>query len=300
VTPGTITEVVLDQMAETPDPRFRTIMAALVRHMHDFAREVSLTPEEWLEAVKFLTAVGQTCTPIRQEFILLSDVLGLSALVNVMHDARAVDSPTPASNLGPFYRTDSPALPAGASISGHAEPDLLIHGRVADAEGRAIPGAKVEIWQPDATGSYDLQRGDGSEMDLRGAFLTDAEGLYHVRTVTPLGYMIPMDGPVGDLIRAQARHGYRPGHIHFLVSAEGFREVVTAIYFSDDAHIDSDTVFGVSDPLIVTPRQDDAAAPIPGLPSIRFDFRLSRADDAGSGRVGADPSQILPRAPREG
>ncbi|HLY57663.1 MAG TPA: dioxygenase [Stellaceae bacterium] len=293
--PDTITEIVLDQMSQTPDERFRTVMGALVRHLHDFAREVSLTPEEWLEGIKFLTAVGQTCTPIRQEFILLSDVLGVSALVNVMHDARAVDSPTEASNLGPFYRVDAPDLPSGASISGRCEPNLVVFGQVADAAGRAVPGAKVEIWQPDAAGSYDLQIADGSEMNLRGCLRADGEGRYWVRTVAPIGYMVPMDGPVGDLIRGQARHGYRPAHIHFLVSAEGYREVVTAIYLSHDPHIESDTVFGVSDPLVVTPRESDPASPVQGLPSIRFDFRLSRADGAGSGRVGADPSQILPR-----
>jgi hydroxyquinol 1,2-dioxygenase len=294
----TITDAALEQMSGTPNERLKEIMAALVKHLHAFAREVDLTPEEWLESIKFLTAVGQKCTEFRQEFILLSDTLGMSALVNAMHDRRGLEDATKSSLLGPFYRGDSPTLPLGASIVGQGkQPNTAIYGRVEDADGRSIPNASVEIWQPDDEGWYDLQKLDPSEMNLRGRFYTDAEGRFYLRTIAPTGYMIPMDGPVGDMIRAQQRHGYRPAHIHFVVGAPGYREVVTALYLTGDPHLDSDTVFGASESLVVDVNGDDPTSPYPDLQSIRFDFRLaSLTGESVSGRVGGDPSQILQKA----
>jgi len=294
----TITDAALEQMASTQDPRLKEIMAGLVKHLHAFAREVDLKPEEWLEGIKFLTAVGQKCTEFRQEFILLSDTLGLSALVNALHDNRAMDAVTKSSLLGPFYRQDSPTLPLGANIATKGKgAETVIYGRVVDSNGKGIPNASVEIWQPDDEGWYDLQLQDPSQMDLRGRFYTDAGGRYYLRTIAPTGYMIPMDGPVGDMIRAQGRHGYRPAHIHFLIGAPGYREVVTALYLSGDPHIDSDTVFGVTESLVVNSKQNDAASPIPNLPSIQYDFQLAAlAGEGESGRVGADPSQIVKKA----
>ena len=294
LTVETVTDAVLAQMATTKDARLREIMASLVRHMHDFARDVRLTPDEWLTAIGFLTRVGQACTPARQEFILLSDVLGLSALVNLLHDAEAPELGTTSSLLGPFYRDDAPEVPLGGSIVADAKgKELLLHGRVTDADGRGVPGALVQIWQTNSEGWYDLQVEGGAAMDMRGNVRCDAEGRYHVRTVRPIGYSIPLDGPVGELVRRQDRHGCRPAHIHFLIGAPGFRELVTALYLGDDPHVDSDTVFGVSGALVVAPAVDDPAAPIRGLPSIRYDFRLAREAGAGSNRVGADPKQIL-------
>jgi protocatechuate 3,4-dioxygenase beta subunit len=290
----TITDTAIEQMAATPNERLKTIMSVLVRHLHAFAREVDLTPEEWLEGIKFLTAVGQTCTPYRQEFILLSDTLGLSSLVNSLHDKRAIEKGTKSSLLGPFYRKDSPQRKLGESITTHPTvPEICIYGQVTDAAGRGIPNASVEIWQTDEEGVYDLQRNDPSVMDLRGHYQADSEGRYWLRTVPPLGYLIPMDGPVGDMIRAQKRHGYRPAHIHFLVGAPGYREVVTALYLKGDDHIDSDTVFGVTDSLVTSAIPNDPNSPFPNLSSIHFNFNLAAAKEALSGRVGADPSQIL-------
>ncbi|MBV8730050.1 MAG: hydroxyquinol 1,2-dioxygenase [Acidobacteriia bacterium] len=293
-----ITNAALEQMSGTPNPRLKEIMASLVKHLHAFAREVDLTPEEWLEGIKFLTAIGQKCTEFRQEFILLSDTLGMSALVNAMHDRRALEDSTKSSLLGPFYRGDSPTMPLGASIVGKGkQPNTVIYGRVEDATGRGIPNGSVEIWQPDEEGWYDLQKNDPSEMDLRGRFFTDADGRFYLRTIAPTGYMIPMDGPVGDMIRAQNRHGYRPAHIHFVVSAPGYREVVTALYLTGDPHLDSDTVFGASESLVVSVNQNDPKSPYPDLQSIQFDFQLAAlTGDRVSGRVGADPSQILEKA----
>ncbi len=291
----TVTEAVLQQMADTPDPRLREIMAAAVKHLHAFAREVSLKPEEWLYGIKFLTEVGQACTPFRQEFILLSDTLGLSRMVNILHDGRAETVGTETSLLGPFYRNDSPTLPLGGCIA--REPggeEIGLFGTVRDEAGAPVPDAVVEVWQTDPDGAYDLQALDPSRMDWRAQFRTDAQGRYWFRATPPLGYSIPLDGPVGRMITAQQRHGCRPAHTHFLIGAPGFRELVTAIYYGDDQYIDTDTVFGVSQSLIVDPAVDVPGSPFPGLRSIRFNFTLARAvaGDENS-RVGADPSSLV-------
>ena len=292
---NTITDATIDQMATTPNPRLKQIMESLVKHLHNWGREIDITPEEWLEGIKFLTAVGHKSDQYRQEFILLSDTLGFSSLVNTLYDRRANEKGTQTSLLGPFYRQDSPKMELGASIVTKPSKgmEVVIYGRVLDAAGKGIPNASVEIWQPDETGNYDLQLHDPSEMDLRGHFHCNAEGKYWMRTVAPLGYMIPMDGPVGDMIRAQKRHGFRPAHIHFLIGAPGYRELATALYLSGDEHIDSDTVFGSAGSLVVDVNHKDSNSPIPNLPAIHFDFQIVRAAAAESGRVGADPSQIV-------
>ena len=291
-----ITDAAIAQMGKTPDPRLREIMEAAIRHVHDFAREVNLKPDEWLAGIGFLTAVGQMCTPYRQEFILLSDVLGLSRLVDVMHDGSGREhSGTESSLLGPFFRESAPVVPLGGSIARiPGAPEVTIYGRVLDTAGEPVPHAWIDAWQTDAEGLYDLQANDPTVMDMRGRVQCDSQGGFHFRTVRPLGYSIPMDGPVGALVRRQERHGMRPAHIHLMVQAPGFRELVTALYLADDANIDSDTVFGVSTSLVVAVREDLADSPTPGMPSIRHDFALSRATGQGGGRVGADPSSLLP------
>jgi hydroxyquinol 1,2-dioxygenase len=290
---STVTQTAIEQMAGTPDPRLREVMESLVRHLHGFAREVRLTPDEWLKAIGFLTRVGQACSPTRQEFILLSDVLGLSALVHLMHDEAAAEAGTQSSLLGPFYRQDAPEIPLGGSLARQATgPELLLYGRVSDNAGRPVPHALVQLWQTDAEGHYDLQARDAA-IDMRGNVRCDEQGRFQVRTLVPLGYSIPMDGPVGALVRQQGRHGCRPAHIHVLIGAPGYRELVTALYFGDDPHIDSDTVFGVSKALVVRPRADDPEAPIQGIPAVRYDFRLGHAHGEDSGRVGADPKQVM-------
>jgi hydroxyquinol 1,2-dioxygenase len=296
LTPDTITDAVLDQMATTPDPRMREVMASAVKHLHAFAREVNLTPAEWIKGIAFMTAVGKICTPARQEFILLSDTLGLSALVNGLHDSTAMEEGTHTSLLGPFYREASPTLAAGSQIAKTVKPgsELVLYGRVTDVNGKPVAKATVSIWQTGANGLYDIQE-TAASIDYRGVFATDADGTYLVRTVKPIGYSIPMDGPVGDMVRAQKRHGMRPAHIHFLVGAPGYRELVTALYLRDDPHLADDVVFGSSDDLAVDIKPNDPACPIKGLPTIRFDMRLSRETEADKtgGRVGADPSAIL-------
>ena len=299
LTPETITDAVLEQMATTSDPRLKEIMAAAVKHLHNFAREVNLTPGEWIKGIEFMTLVGKMCTPARQEFILLSDTLGLSALVNGLHDKTALEEGTHTSLLGPFYREASPRLSAGSQIARHVKPgsECVLYGRVTDIKDKPLAAATVSVWQTCADGLYDIQE-NPTATDYRGVFTTDAEGLYVVRTVKPRGYSIPMDGPVGNMVKAQARHGMRPAHIHFLVGSPGYRELVTALYLRDDPHLADDVVFGSSDDLAVDIVPDDPQSPIKGVPSIRFDLRLSREGEADrtSGRVGSDPKAILKEA----
>jgi hydroxyquinol 1,2-dioxygenase len=293
---NTVTDAALAQMADTSDPRLKQIMDAAVRHLHAFVRDVELTPAEWLTGIQFLTAIGQACTPIRQEFILLSDVLGVSAVVNALHDRKARELGSQSSLLGPFYREGAPDLQLGDCIVQHPSVEsIVIYGRITDNAGNPLPNSLLQVWQTNEHGLYDLQVTQGEAMDMRANFRTDAQGRYYFRTVRPLGYSIPMDGPVGDLVQRQNRHGFRPSHIHFLIGAPGYRELVTALYFSDDAHIDSDTVFGVSGSLVVNAK-DDPDSPIQGLRAVRYDFRLARAAADDTGRVGADPSRLMPAA----
>jgi len=292
----TVTDEALAQMAGTENPRLKEIADAAVRHLHAFAREVNLTPEEWLQGIAFLTSVGQACTPIRQEFILLSDILGLSAVVNALHDKKAKELGTQSSLLGPFFREGAPELPLGGQIvRDPTAEEIVIYGRITNNDGTPLPGALIQVWQTSERGGYDLQERGPDEMDMRGNFRAAEDGTYHFRTVRPLGYSIPMDGPIGMLVRKQKRHGMRPSHLHCLIGADGHRELVTALYFGDDPYIGSDTVFGVSQSLVVDIK-DDPNSPIPGLRAVRYDFRLAKAAPGESGRVGADPTKMAKAA----
>ena len=293
-TPQNITEAVIEQMATTPDPRMKEIMAAAVRHLHDFAREVNLTPAEWIKGIEFMTKVGQMCSPARQEFILLSDTLGLSALVNIMHDKTKMEEATSASLLGPFFRENTPTFQPGAQIAkAPGDKEVVLYGRVTNAQGAPLANAMVTVWQTAADGRYDIQNGI-EETDCRGIFRTDQNGNYLIRTVRPLGYFIPLDGPVGQMVMSQKRHGMRPAHIHFLIAAPGYRELVTALYLAGDEHLEDDVVFGASGDLVAEVKDNDPACPIKGLPSIHFDFALARESEADrrAGRVGADPAAV--------
>jgi protocatechuate 3,4-dioxygenase beta subunit len=294
-TPENITDAVIEQMSTTPDPRMKEVMEAAVRHLHAFAREVNLTPAEWIQGIEFMTKVGQMCTPARQEFILLSDTVGLSALVNIMHDKTKMEEATGASLLGPFFRENTPRFESGAQIAriDKGGEEVVLYGRITNARGEPLPGAQVTVWQTAADGRYDIQNSI-EEIDCRGIFNADANGNYVIRTVRPLGYFIPLDGPVGKMVMAQKRHGKRPAHIHFLISAPGYRELVTALYLAGDEHLEDDVVFGASGDLVVEVKNNDPNAPAKGVPSIHFDFSLAResAADRAAGRVGADPGAV--------
>lgn len=296
-TPAQLTAEVLKRHAGTPDPRLKSVMAKLIKHLHAFVQETKLTPAEWFAAIDFLTRTGQMSDDKRQEFILLSDTVGLSALVNLMHDKTALEIATDTSLLGPFFRENPPRYPPGGQICKDiSKGELAIYGRVMDAKGNPLAGAEVGIWQTASDGLYDIQSMPNGEMDARGVFTTDAGGNYLLRTVMPLDYSIPMDGPVGAMVRMQKRHGMRPAHLHFLISAPGQRELVTALYMSDSNYLATDTVFGSSSvDLVADPITNDPNCPLKGIPAVRYDFKLSRMSEADmkGGRVGSDPGAIL-------
>jgi hydroxyquinol 1,2-dioxygenase len=284
-----ITDTVLETFASCADPRFKQIIGTVVRHLHAAARELKLSPEEWLAAIQFLTDVGHKCTPTRQEFILLSDTLGVSALVNILNSHPA-DATVP-SLLGPFFRDNAPELPLGANIAPHDKGEVVVMaGRVHDARGKPVANALLDVWQAGSDGLYDIQTDKPELMDLRARFRTDKDGRYNFRTALPIGYGVPMDGPVGAMLTKGSRHGRRPAHIHFLLAAPGYQELATALYIAGDPHIESDAVFGVSGALIVAPQP---AKDGQTQRAITYDFVMAPGARDGSSRVGADPAAIL-------
>jgi catechol 1,2-dioxygenase len=271
VTESTATDAVVSKLEGCANPRLKQVMASFVRHLHAFVRDVEPTEAEWMAAIKFLTATGQMCDDTRQEFILLSDTLGVSTLVELINNRKSPGA-TETSVLGPFYVEGAPDLPAGASIlKDGSDADLLVHGRVHDAAGAPIVGAVLDVWQTAPNGFYDVQDPTQPAMNLRGKFATDSDGMFELRTIMPTPYPIPHDGPVGALLTATGRHPWRPAHLHFIVSAPGYRTLTTALYFEDDPYVDSDAVFGVKDALVVRPVPHD------GGESVRYDFGLERA-----------------------
>jgi protocatechuate 3,4-dioxygenase beta subunit len=277
-------EVVNASFAGTRDPRLREVMRSLVRHLHDFVKDVELTEDEWNAAIAYLTETGHKCDDRRQEFVLLSDVLGVSMLVEtVNHRARGVA--TESTVLGPFHVVESPPRPLGANIAltGEGEP-CLVTGRVTGPDGEPVGGATVDVWQADAEGFYDVQRpGTVPPTNLRGLFTTEPDGAFWFRTIMPRHYPIPDDGPVGALLAATGRHPYRPAHIHFLVQADGYAPVTTHVFAADSPYLDSDAVFGVKPSLVrdFAVVEDPERAASLGLPdrfrSVDFEVVLLRA-----------------------
>jgi hydroxyquinol 1,2-dioxygenase len=245
---GQLTGEVLRAYAATPDPRLRELLAALIRHLHAFAAETGLTHREWLAGLEFLTAVGQMCDDQRQEFVLLSDVLGLSAVVDHVNAAPGATEPTV---LGPFYRPGAPHRAAGEHIGRPQDgPPVLIRGRVTATTGAPVEGATLDVWQCSANGLYDTQDPQQPPFNLRGVFTTGADGGYEFRTARPVSYPIPVDGPVGELVRAAGRSHWRASHVHAIVSAAGYEPVTTHIFDAENSYLRSDAVFGVRDSLI--------------------------------------------------
>ena len=259
LTEENVTDAVTMSLEKTSDPRLRQVMGSLVKHLHGFFREVEPTEAEWMQGIQFLTRVGQMCDDERQEFILLSDVLGVSILMDAMNN-RVSAGATVSTVLGPFHRDGAPFMDNGASISGQTAGEaVLVKGRVTDPSGQPIAGAALDVWQTAPNGLYDVQDPEQPPFNLRGRFRTDADGRYYFRTVKPVSYPIPADGPVGQMLEALGRHPYRPAHIHFIVTAEGYRNVVTQLFTEGDSYLDSDAVFGVKGPLVVEYRPGDAA-----------------------------------------
>jgi hydroxyquinol 1,2-dioxygenase len=247
-----LTAAVVRSFEETPDPRVKFLMEELVKSLHGFVRKTDLTFDEWGYAIDFLTRVGQKCTPSRQEFILLSDVLGVSMLVDaVNHPSR--EGATETTVLGPFYVGVHKSMPHGADISPSLTGErMFVQSRVTDLKGKPLAGAAVDVWHADDDGYYDTQRPayETEGPSMRARFITDADGRFFFRTILPCSYPIPTDGPVGEMILQVRRHPNRPAHIHFLVDAPGYEPLVTHVFIEGDKYLDTDVVFGVKDELV--------------------------------------------------
>jgi catechol 1,2-dioxygenase len=244
-------QVVTSRIAPTTDPRLAQIMEAITRHLHAAVKEIEPTQDEWMAAIQFLTKTGQTCDDWRQEFILLSDVMGVSMLVDAINN-RKPSGASESTVLGPFHIPDVPELPMGANIclDGKGDP-MLIKGRIVGTDGAPIAGAKIDVWQTNDDGFYDVQqKGIQPDFNLRGVFRTGADGTYHFWGAKPRFYPIPDDGPVGQLLATLGRHPYRPAHLHYILEAEGFETLITHIFDPDDKYIHSDAVFGVKESLL--------------------------------------------------
>jgi hydroxyquinol 1,2-dioxygenase len=282
VTEENITDLAVQRWQTAHDPRTAEIMAALVRHLHDFAREVRLTEAEWMAAIQWLTRTGQISNEKREEFILASDVLGLSMLV-VQMNHRFDDAATPATVLGPFHIEGSPELDFGEDMSqGLPGTPLVLTGVVRDLDGHPVPGAVLDVWQADNEGLYESQHADVDEARLRAKYTTREDGSYSIRTVAPLGYTIPMDGPVGDLISKTDISHFRPAHVHFLLNVPGYEPLITHLFEEGADYLDSDVVFGVKEQLVVRyDKREPGPAPDGGTFDepwfeARYDFVLQK------------------------
>jgi hydroxyquinol 1,2-dioxygenase len=279
---GNITDAVTGAGAGCEDPRLRPTLEALVRHLHAFVREVEPTEEEWTRAIDFLTRTGQICSDTRQEYILLSDVLGVTMLVDAINH-RARSGVTDSSVLGPFYVEGPPETTLGSGIDWNVEGEpFYVEGRIMSEDGSPLAGVTVDVWQSDSEGFYDVQN-EIEGASLRARLRTGEDGRYAFWTITPSPYPIPTDGPVGQLLERMGRHPYRPAHVHFMLSADGFERLVTQIFAEGDPYIDSDAVFGVKDTL-VRPYAEQAPGTAPDGTVVDrpwrhlvYDFGLRRA-----------------------
>jgi hydroxyquinol 1,2-dioxygenase len=245
-----ITDAVLASFANTPDPRLKEIISSLIKHLHNFARDVKLTEEEWFKGIQYLTETGHKCTGTRQEFILLSDVLGLSMLTIAMNQDKPAGC-TEATVFGPFFLEEAPRFELGADVSNGAKgAPCWVEGRILGLGGEPIPNATINVWQADDDGLYDVQYEDLGHSQARGILKSDAEGRYYFKTIVAEPYPIPTDGPVGVLLNATKRHPWRPAHLHFMVEAPGYQRLITHVFRDKDGYLDSDAVFGVRQSLI--------------------------------------------------
>jgi hydroxyquinol 1,2-dioxygenase len=275
----TITRAAIGRLAHAKDARFRRVMTSLIRHLHDFARDVDLTEEEWMAAIGFLTDTGKMCTGKRQEFILLSDTLGVSMLTVMLAQARGGKGATEATVQGPFFWEGAPEMALGSDIAnGVVGEPAYYSGRVLDAKGKPLGGAVIDVWSVDAGGLYDMQTGE--TMRARAKLRTDRDGRYSFWSVRPADYPVPTDGPVGRMLRAMGRHAMRPAHMHFMVRAEGHRPLITHVFDSRSKYLDSDAVFGVRDSLVTDFRRHkpgnapDGKALDRPFYTVEFDVRL--------------------------
>lgn len=250
VTTDNISDAFMAYMSKDTDPRLREILESLVKHLHAFAKDVNLTHAEWNQGMQFLERTGEICDHERHEFVLLSDLLGLSSLVDMMHNR---PEGTSSSVLGPFHITGSPDLAIGADMRRHYDaPVLLVEGVIKNTDGAPIPGATLDIWQTAPNGLYSSQDAEQDTYSFHGLQTVGADGRYAFTSVKPVEYEVPTDGPGGELLRATGRHAWRPSHLHFIVEAEGYKPLVTEVFPEDDPYLDQDAVFGVREDIIMS------------------------------------------------
>jgi hydroxyquinol 1,2-dioxygenase len=303
-----LTDAVIARLSDDTDPRFRQVMESLIRHTHDFIRDVELTEGEWFEAIRFLTATGQKSDDKRQEFILLSDVLGVSMLVDAINHRREAGA-TESTVLGPFFVHGAPLLDNGDDMAaGWTGDPTFVSGRVLSTSGEPIGGATIDLWQSNSEGWYDVQLADTGGKQLRGTLKSDSDGRYWFRTILPTSYPVPTDGPVGQVLSRMGRHAMRPAHLHFMIAAPGFETTVTHLFVKGDKYLESDTVFGVKDSLVVDFKRSDSATEARALGltapffTASYDFTLLPTGDGqthqGPRRYAASTGGPLPPCTR--
>jgi len=287
-----VTTAVLAELQRASDPRFREIMSAFVRHLHDFVREVKLTEEEFHAAIAYVVALGKHSTESHNEAVLMSGSLGLSALICLINNGDRGATETDQNMLGPFWRTHSPQTPNGGSIvrSPTPGPAMFVEATFRDRDGKPVAGAEVDIWHSSPEGFYENQDPVQADMNLRGKFFTDKEGRISFRSVKPAGYPIPIDGPTGDLLRAQGRHNMRPAHLHFLASKDGFKTLISQLYVPDDKFLETDVQFGVTRHLIGNyVRHENEPAPAPDVTGPWYSLNHSFVMEPGKTKLPRPP-----------
>jgi hydroxyquinol 1,2-dioxygenase len=288
VTEANLTDIVGERWKDIPDPRLRQVMGAAIKHLHAFVREVEPTQSEWAAAIDFLTRIGKMCDDKRQEFILFSDVLGVSMLVDAINN-RLATAATPTTVEGPFHVANAPVMDDGANMAkGAPGIPCFVVGKVRDLDGRPVANATLDLWQTDGEGLYEAQR-DVTEPWMRGLYRSQADGSYVVRTVAPIGYTIPMDGPVGQLMQKTDISHMRPAHIHFCVDSPGYHRLITHLFQRGCPYIETDVVYGVKEPLIVDFAKQPAGSKAPNGETInepfyvvKYDFVLQRLAKAAA------------------
>jgi len=288
-----VTDAVVDAFKNAADPRVREILTALVKHLHAFARDVHLTEEEFEKAIQYVIALGQKTTDTHNEAVLMSGSLGFSTLVCLLNNGTKGQTETTANLLGPFWRMNSPRTENGSSIvrSPTPGPVLFVNAMVQDQKGKPIEGAEVDVWHSSPEGFYEQQDPKQAPMNLRGKFMTDAQGLFRFRSVKPAGYPIPIDGPVGDLVRATGRHHYRPAHLHFLICKPGFKTLISQIYVNDDDKLETDVQFGVTHAVIGNFVCHKGAAPATDVTGEWYSLDQTFVMEPGNSRLPKPPIQ---------
>jgi hydroxyquinol 1,2-dioxygenase len=289
-----VTTAVLAELERAKNKRFKEIMSAAVRHLHEFVREARLTEEEFHQVCAYVAAAGQKTSPSHNEVVLACGTLGVSPLVCLLNNGNKGQTETTANMLGPFWRLDSPRTENGGSIvrSPTPGPVLFVKAWVKDMSGKPVAGAEVDVWQSSTEGLYENQDPGQAEMNLRGKFTTDKDGLFAFRSIKPAGYPIPVDGPVGDLVRAQGRHNMRPAHLHFLIYKPGYKTHISQVYSNDDPHLETDVQFGVTETLIGKyVRHDSGTPPAPDVKGPWYTLDYTFIVEPGDAKLPRPPVQ---------